>query len=284
MLQRLRPAIGQFTPPLLGLAFGVALVRSSSGRGDSLWWLWAPLALSACATSGLVFVYGVRRWAELTKADQVRVRDVAMPVAAVVVAGTLAINVPAILTGTDDGSVRSGVLLTLPLLAGIPAGGAMYGVRYVASNLPANLIAGAWLASLIDMRRLLRRLLAAVGSLVALTTLQAAALMALERSTNSPGTRPPQYVLVIGGFGSLLVALAYVPGWAALQHQGQRLCDHLLPLQPLGDASAIVSTAEDRQKLERVLGADRGIIADLQADLIIFAPLLASAAAALLPR
>lgn len=27
--------------------------------------------------------------------------------------------------------------------------------------------------------------------------------------------RPAQYVLVAGGFGSLLVALAYVPGWAA---------------------------------------------------------------------
>jgi len=40
--------------------------------------------------------------------------------------------------------------------------------------------------------------------------------------------------------------------------------------------------AEDRHKLEQLLGIDRGVVADLQAGLAILSPLLASTAAAFL--
>jgi hypothetical protein len=72
--------------------------------------------------------------------------------------------------------------------------------------------------------------------------------MALERSLNRPfGDRPPQYILIFGAVGSLLVALVYVPSWTVLQRQGHQLCDELFPMESLHDATAILSTAEARQ-------------------------------------
>ncbi|GAA3206799.1 hypothetical protein GCM10010532_029140 [Dactylosporangium siamense] len=58
---------------------------------------------------------------------------------------------------------------------------------------------------------------------------------------------PAQYVFIFGGVGSTLVAA-------------------------------------DGQRLEQVLGADRGILADLQNGLAVAAPLLAGAVAAFLPH
>ncbi|WP_406045736.1 hypothetical protein OG799_15415 [Micromonospora sp. NBC_00898] len=161
----------------------------------------------------------------------------------------------------------------------------MYGVRHVASTWPVPNTPGERVVLLLALRRLLRRLLAAVGTLVALVTFQFGALMMLEKSTHLPlGDLPPQYTLVFGGMGSLLVALAYVPGWAALQRRGQELCEHLFPIGDLNDGQTILSRVSDSQKMEQILGADRSVLADLQNGLAIPAPLLAGAAATLLPH
>jgi hypothetical protein len=114
-------------------------------------------------------------------------------------------------------------------------------------------------------------------------TFEFGALMMLEKSAHLPlGDLPPQYTLVFGGVGSLLVALAYVPGWAALQRRGHDLCE--FPMKGLNDGQAILNRASDSQKMEQILGADRNVLADLQNGLAILAPLLAGAAATLLPH
>jgi hypothetical protein len=90
--------------------------------------------------------------------------------------------------------------------------------------------------------------------------------------------------LIFGGVGSVLVAAAYVPAWSALQRRAHLLCRELFPLDDLDDGSTILSNAADGQRLEQVLGADRGILADLQSGLAVAAPLLAGAIAAFLPH
>ena len=179
-------------------------------------------------------------------------------------------------------------LFTVVILGGVPAAGVMEGVRHAASNKSMPGTRGEQIAVLIRLRQLLQRLLAVVGSLVALWTLVFGASAALPRSLPAGSGRsglsqaPPQIVLVFGGVGSLLVALFYIPAATALQRRGQGLCDDLFPLTEAEEASAILSLAEDRHKLEQLLGVDRGVFADLQTGLAILGPLLASAATAFL--
>jgi len=157
----------------------------------------------------------------------------------------------------------------------------MLGVRRAAIGMPAA-STGDHVERLVALRRLLRRLLGTVGGLVALVTAQTGAFIALEGSVHAPG-RPPQTALVFGGFGSLLVALTYVPGWAALRGCGQDVCERLFPMKGLDKPSDILSTAADRGALERALGVDTGLLADLQSGMAILAPLFAGALAAFLP-
>lgn len=202
-----------FLPPAVGLALGLVVVLTSSAIGTAPWLLWAPLAVGLTTAAGALCVYGLHRWAELVALQPVRVRDVAVPIVAVAIVGALGINVTVLLPGAARTNWRNAVLVTAPLLAGIPAGGAMYGVRHIASKSHLIPTAGEQLALLLDLRRHLQRLLAAVGSVVALLTLQGGALLALERSMQTVfGSRSPQYVLVFGATGSLLVAMVYVPG------------------------------------------------------------------------
>jgi hypothetical protein len=132
--------------------------------------------------------------------------------------------------------------------------------------------------------------LTAVGSLVALSTLAVGASSTLEQSLaadsgqSAAATLPPQFVLVFGGFGSLLVAVFYVPAAGALERRGQSLSAELFPLNEANEASAILSLVENRNKLEQLLGVGHGVFVDLQTGLAILGPLLASAAAVFLPR
>jgi hypothetical protein len=181
-------------------------------------------------------------------------------------------------------------LMSFTIVGGVPAAGVMFGVRRAASDESAAGLKGEQVATLVALRQLLQRLLGAIGSLVALGTLATAAVLALQRSVpvgpgRSPAAElPPQVVLVGGGLGSLLVGLFYVPAATAVQRRGRDLCDELFPLAKADEASAILSAAEDRNKLGQLLGIDHGVVADLQTGLAILGPLLASAAATYLPH
>ncbi len=292
-MQRLNMvSLARFAPIGLGVAFGLSFVFTSPLQDAPLWPVWASLAVGLTTTAGAIFPYGLDRWAELaelSKRPAVRARDVATRVAAIAAVTLLVIILGSLrLLGLAWSTWRPVALLTFTILGGVPVVGVMDGVRRAAGNESALGARGEQVAVLVRLQQLLQRLLAAVGSLVALSTLATGAWLAPQRSLLAasgqgvPAELPPQFVLVFGGFGSLLVALFYVPAATALQRRGQRLCDELFPLAEAEEASAILSLAEDRHKLEQLLGVDRGVIADLQTGLAILGPLLASAAAAFL--
>lgn len=276
-------AVAGFAPPLLGFAVGMTVVLTSPGRDAPLWLVWGAIAVGLCTAAGAVFVYGLRRWADLIALHPLPVGDVALKVGAIAGVGLIVVNIPYVLRGSGS-DWRNGLFLMLAIVTSVPAGAVMYGVQHVASVEALPGTPGAQLVLLVALRRLLQRLLAAVGAEVALVSVQAGALFAFHSSIRAAGAHPPQYVLVVGGVGSLLVALAYVPGWSALQHCARRLCDKLFPLDDLDDASAILKRASEREKLEQILGADRSVLADMQTGLAILGPLLAGAAAAFLPH
>lgn len=270
---------------LAGLIIGGAIAFTSYSNHTGLWLVWAPLAAALTAAAGVVFVYGLRRWADLQVLQPTRVRDVAGPVAFIAAVGILGVISPGYIHVLPGSNPWGGLLVVVAIVLAVPAAGVMYGVRDAASSTKLPPTVGGEVALLIALRRLLERLLAAVGPLVALATLQKGAQLDLQRTVGpQAGTQPAQYILVFGAFGSLHAGLVYVPAWAALRDRGLRLCDKLLPLEGLTGVPEILSRAGDRQKLEQILGADRNVLADLQTGLAILAPLLASAAVAFLPH
>jgi hypothetical protein len=181
--------------------------------------------------------------------------------------------------------------MSVALLGAVPAVAVMYGIRHIAGGEHAAGTRGEQAGALMALRQLLQRLLAAVGSLVALSTLALGAAFALQQSlpagsvhSRASAQLPPQTVLIFGGAGSAIVAVAYGPASAALKTWAQRLCDELFPLHEADTAAVILNQAEDRSKLGQLLGADRSVVADLQTGLAILGPLIASAAAAFLPH
>jgi len=277
--------LARVAPVGLGLAFGIYFVLTSPYRDAPLCLVWTPLLVAFTTTAGVVLPYGLDRWTELSSCRTVRVREVAARVAAIAVVTLLVVIGTTRLPGSVRSSWRHVALITIAVLGAVPAAGVMDGIRHAAGSKSVSDTRGEQVAVLVRLRQLLQRLLAAVGSLVALSTLAIGAAATLEQNLPAGGGAtklPPQFVLVFGGFGSLLVALFYVPAATALQRRGQRLCDELFPLDQADETSAILSLAEDRHKLEQLLGADRGVVADLQTGLAILGPLLASAAAAFL--
>jgi hypothetical protein len=210
----------------LGLVSGVLIVLTpSAARSAALWPVWASLAIALTCTAGVVFGYGLARWADLCALRPVRVRDVAVPVAgllavavAVGVAG-LVLTVIAHRAGTGWQAFRGLALVAVAVLGAVPAVAVMYGIRHAAGG-PAADARGEQADALMALRRLLQRLLAAVGSLVALSTLALGAAFALQKhlpaGSADSGAAPlaPQTVLIFGGAGSVLVAV----GLRARQH------------------------------------------------------------------
>ena len=158
----------------------------------------------------------------------------------------------------------------------------MYGIRHAARDKSLALANGQQVALLITLGRLLQRLLVAVGSLVALSTLALGAAIAMQQGCFSEPD-PSEAVFVLGAGGTLGVALLYAPAFTALRDKGVHLCDELFPLDEAKEPLEILSVIENRLKVEQLLGIDRGIFLGLQSGLPILGPLLASAAAAFLP-
>jgi hypothetical protein len=282
--QGLRHATVVVLGPVLGLALGTWIALASPYREAPGWPAWAALAVALTTAAGAVFVYGLERWAELRELRVIRMRAVLHLILGLVALAALLLAAQVPLTG-GTGSWRAGALVAITLLGGAPTLGVMLAVRLAAGG-ELSPTPGGQAADLIALRRLLQRLLPALGSLVALSTLALGAAMAMgpEPSAGSGvAALPREAVTFFGAGGSLLVGLAYLPSATALRNRGQALCDDLFPLRKAEEAAAVLRLAEERQRLEQLLGADRSAFGELQSGLIILGPLLASAAATFLP-
>jgi hypothetical protein len=282
--QHLRRTVAVLVP-LLGLTLGAGIVSTSPFRGLPGWPAWAALAIALTTAAGAVFVYGLERWAELRELQVIRMRAVLHLIVGIVALSALLMAGQVALTGWT-GTWRGGALVAVTLLGGAPALGVMFGVRLAARGDRLSSTRGGQAADLIALRRLLQRLLPAMGSLVALSTLALGAAMAIGTEplpSSSVAALPKEAVIFFGATGSLLVGLAYLPSAAVLRTRGQVLCDELFPLRKADEAATVLRLAEERQRLEQLLGVDRSAFAELQSGLIILGPVLAGAAAAFLP-
>ena len=290
----------RYLAPPVGAACGVTIALAFGNRTAPLWLTWAVLAVAATTAAGLVCSYGLGRWQDLKKLCTIPAKwPVVWPVLALALVSLALMNVPLVLppphvtaSGGKGSGWGSGLVGMFAIVAAIPIATVMIGMwRAVGGEAPLgpkdapSATKGAQLDALLELRRLLQRLLAAVGSVVALVAFSYSTWWLLERSLRTQfGSRPAQFVLIFGAFGSTLVGLIYGPAWSALQRRGRLLRDTMFPLGEVDKGVQIVSFAADRQALEQLLGLNRAFLADLQSGLVILAPLLAGAVAAFLPH
>jgi hypothetical protein len=247
--------LARLLPIGLGLAHGIFFVFTSPYRGAPLWPVWAPLVVAFTATAGAVFVYGLNRWAKVSEEHKVRPSAVAGRIATIIALPLLALIGSTQLPGSVRPGGRHVLLIGVLSLGGVPAAGAMEGIRHAANNKLVSGTRGRQVVVLVGLRQLLQRLLTAVGSLVALSTLAIGASVTLEQrlaadsGQSAAATLPPEFVLVFGGAGSLLVAVFYVPAAGALDRRGQALSTEPFPLHEADEASAVLSVADNRHKL-----------------------------------
>ena len=205
MIRKLRDTWASILCPVGGLAAATAviiMVAASQGRldeGERL--VWAALVLASGTAAGAIFVYGLRRWADLTElAPAIGWRAVRWPVARVGLLAVVGINMTGFLPGADQTlPLRAlGLLLTAITLSGAPAAGTMYGVGLAASASSSAALAdapdgepvGVTAHRLVELRELLVRLLETLGGLVLLVTLSQAAQIKLGLySSRPPSTR-----------------------------------------------------------------------------------------------
>lgn len=276
--------MGRLLPVAVGLAVAALVVSTSPYRRASLWQVWALFAIALGGAAGAVFLYGMNQWRALPGHNPQLERQVAVKTTMLATAVLGSFAVLAIATGRWRGPA----LMALAAVGAIPAAATMYGVEHVARLQSLTATPGARVARLLALRRIAQGLLPALGWLVALSTFALAASIQLYEQVESqdPSRRLAArlQILVFGFGGSALVGLLFGAASGALRRHGHQLCDELFDLEEAADGASLLSRAADRQKLEQLLGIDRGLLAELQTGVIVLGPLLASAGAVLLPR
>ncbi|MFY1692185.1 hypothetical protein [Plantactinospora sp. WMMB782] len=259
----------------IGVAFSNPDRRVPEFRTE--WLLWAAVAGLLGALSGSTVGSGVARWHDLQQIHRVPVRRVLPSMFAflVVVAGSV-VTAHAILG--SGLTWRAVAFVSLVVLGALPAGATLAGVRIVAmrglSGTP-----GEQLAALMRLRRMLSRVLQMMGSLLLVMVLVCAAAVGWGSSEKIPQST----AFVIGAAGSILIALMHVPTATLLRRRCQVYIDEFSDLAHVAKAE-LISAAEDRIRLEEILGVNRTTISELQSGLVIVGPLAATAIAAVIPK
>jgi hypothetical protein len=273
----------------VGTGFGFAIVATVDYRQESLWRVWAALGVALTTAAGAVFIYGWQRWSDLPK-DSRDLRDIRLPTTLMLCVAILTVAYSLLQEGTS--AWRGPALVSLALVGAIPTACTMHGVRMAAQKeLPKTTTNGERTARLIELGRLLRRrLLPAVGSLVALATLALGAAVKLHNNrvlnADEPLLKsiPPEITLVFGGMGSLLVALLYVPAASAIRQEGEFLSERLFSFRKESEGARVSELAEKRRKFDELLGIDRDFLADLQIGVVVLGPVISSMLGGFLPN
>jgi hypothetical protein len=241
---------------------------------------WVALVFGLGCTSGAVAEFGIRRCYDIQRIRHVRLGEIVPPLGAAYVLTCATLGVGSWLTFSADAVnalIRGLVLVSVAVLAATPSAAAMFAVRRAAQQLPGSDL-GVWIDQHRELRANARRLLPAMGALVAFTTFAlGAARLALPPGEENFADAAS--VVVFGASGTAFVALIYFWPHQVLQQQARALASALQPLADAVDDVDLASRLEAREKTERNLGLGGNLFGELQTAVVVVAPLLSAGAA-----
>jgi hypothetical protein len=260
---------------VLGTGAGLAVAWFSPDRLGGTWYPFAGLAALLGLAAGSSFGSGIGRRRDVNRVQRVSSARV-LPVVAFFLLLAAAVMPLARLVVGDQVSWRGWAFTGLAVVGAIPVTATLAAIRVLSiDGLRGS--PGAQLAGLIRLRRILNQLLTILGSLVVLVVLVNAAGLRRGRPQIPAGA-----VIFAGAAATVLVALMYVPTATILRRRSAAYVDEHFCLERV-ERAQLVAAAEERMKLEAILGLDRTTFGELQSALLIVSPLLASAGFSLLP-
>ena len=271
----IRTRFWRFALMVLGGVIAFAVVWSHQDRGHDTWHAWAALGTLLGVLAGWSFGSGIARYRDVVALQPVRtIRIVPVLLLMALVAGAA---LPLSVVIVRQGIIWQGVALAgLAIVGALPAGAAVVAIRVLSLDGVSGTV-GRRLGILLRLRGLLSRLNTIFGSLVVILTL----FIAAQRSLVSEQV-PASLVIYTGAASAVVVALVYLPTAAVLRRRCLLFIDEEFPLDNV-DRAQLIQAAEDRHRLEGLMGLHRTTLAELQNGLVIVSPLLASAGITLLP-
>lgn len=259
------------------IAAGLALVLFAAADRRDAWnsvgfLIWAALAGSLAVASALVFEIGVRGLRELMARPGAAVPDrrvIVRTVAALATVGSLVIA--GLAMPQTGGTIRGALLCMVAVLGGTPTVLVFISLRDSIRTRDRQAPLDAQVVEYLRLRDLASRLLPSLGTLVGLATLALAAARPL-RGGSEVSDFPPTIILAFGAVGTICVTVVYMLARQPMRGWARTLGEEISPAE--GDP---VEVLEQRTSIAASLGLGGSVLGELQTDLWILAPLLASA-------
>ncbi|MEU7826623.1 hypothetical protein [Catellatospora sp. NPDC049133] len=223
------------------------------------------------AAAGEAFGFGLSRWAEVRRLHVIVKRRVWLSVGSVLVlAGALVYATPFVLrsdSGADNLTSRGVALSALAIFGGLTSAATLAAVKQVVAD-PLPGTPGQQLDALLRLRRMCARMMSQLGILVLLVmAVNAAALdwgAALDKGV----------VLYSGVVASFVVGAMFAPTAATLRRRGQLYLERHFSLDEVATGE-LIEAAENKAKLEKLLGLDQTTFGELKAGLVVLSPVVA---------
>jgi hypothetical protein len=261
---------------LLGTVVGVAIAASSwleieVGNQDkerTPWLIFVLVAGLLGAAAGEAFGFGLGRWAEVKRYHRIRLWRVwPSLIVMLIIAGGLVTSARYAFGSPDNLTWRGVALASLAIGGGLSSAATLAAIRQVTADpLPGS--PGRQLSALLRLRQMSSRMLSQLGVLVLL-------IIAVNVAGASWGQtkQDPNVGIFSGVVASFVIAIIYVPTASALRRRGSIFVEQNFSLAD-SDTAGLVAAAEERQKLEKMLGLDQTTFGELKAGFVVLTPVV----------
>lgn len=259
---------------LLGTVVGAAIAATSwydqaiAETERTKWLIFVLVAGLLGAAAGEAFGFGLGRWKEVKRYHVIRRWRVWLSLVVVLAVAAGLISSARYVFGDPQNLTPRGIALAaLAILGGLSSAATLAAIRQVVADpLPGS--PGVQLTALMRLRQMSARMLSQLGVLVLLIMGVNAAAVGWGQTAQNPAV-----VMFSGVVASFVIATIYVPTASALRRRGSIFVEQNFSLARV-PADGLAEAAEDRQKMEKMLGTDQTTFGELKAGLVVLTPVV----------